>query len=84
MCDNAQLLPELQIVCDPLFPPVTYLQRHEVNACWGSAYMAYTHNGNEGWLQTQFQLDVDILKTLSLPLSSSSKRDGAGVGEPME
>jgi hypothetical protein len=84
MCDNAQLLPELQIVCDPLFPPVTYLQRHEVKACWGSAYMAYTHNGNEGWLQTQFQLDDDILKTLSLPLSSSSKRDGAGVGEPME
>ena len=41
------------------------------------------HRGKEGWLQTQFQLDVDIVRTLSLPLSSSN-REGAGVGDPIE
>jgi len=83
MCDSAQLLPELHIDWDPLFPPVTYLRRRAVSNGCSAAKIAIAHSGNVGCLHTQFQLDVAIIVTLSLP-SVSSNKDGAGVGDPIE
>ena len=83
MCDSAQLLPELHIDWDPLFPPVTYLWSKPVNNCFIAAKIVIAHNGNVGCLQTQFQLEVAIIVTLSLP-SVSSNKEGAGVGDPIE
>ena len=50
----------------------------------GGSLDTSAHRGNVGWLQTQFQLDFDIMVTLSSQPSSSNSEGASDLADPME